>query len=199
MRCTSHVRQKRFFFRKAILQLGKIRRNRIYQYQQDNRSRPGRQRNRCRKGNLEQRKIHDRSRNAGNCRNDFGTFVISAENSLGDHYPQKPGADFRACHHRRFSRIFTGRSIMSALSRCKTLEGLVLSSRITRNAMINDSRIQEFISTVDSRQPHEEQIQAAQQLYFTKLICELFDLTTSARWPPYTAFVAGTCKNYIRN
>ena len=66
---------------------------------------------------------------------------------------------------------------------------LVLSSQITRNAMINDYRIQEFSSSVDSRQPREEQMQAAQQLYFTELICELFDFNNLQQRIQYAAFV----------
>lgn len=85
--------------------------------------------------------------------------------------------------------LFRTDQVYVALSRCKTLEGLVLSSQITRNAMINDYRIQEFSSSVDSRQPREEQMQAAQQLYFTELICELFDFNNLQQRIQYAAFV----------
>lgn len=86
------------------------------------------------------------------------------------------------------SAAFTHGQVYVALSRCKTLEGMVLSSPIRRNAMINDNHVTEFTSSVVSKRPDNEQINTDKEAYFTKLITELFDFSATQQHLQYAAY-----------
>jgi len=62
-----------------------------------------------------------------------------------------------------------------ALSRCKTLEGLVLKSPVKPQSIINDQRIAGFTNQVAKNQPDESVLSASKKQFFIDSIKELFD------------------------
>lgn len=64
-----------------------------------------------------------------------------------------------------------------ALSRCKTLEGLVLSAPIPPYAIINDKQVTLFANDPQHRQPDENKLDQMQRQYMLRIIEELFDYT----------------------
>lgn len=64
-----------------------------------------------------------------------------------------------------------------ALSRCKTLEGMVLSAPVPRSAIISDSMVSDFTNDPRHGQPDEERLQQMQRHYMLSLVEGLFDFS----------------------
>ena len=62
-----------------------------------------------------------------------------------------------------------------ALSRCKTLEGIVLKSKLRNSAIIQDKKVLSFTEKVEDEQPDGKQLNESQKNYQLELIRELFD------------------------
>ncbi|WP_347924412.1 helix-turn-helix domain-containing protein [Pontimicrobium sp. SW4] len=62
-----------------------------------------------------------------------------------------------------------------ALSRCKSLEGLVLKSKIESNQIISDQHVIDFSKNVEDNQPNEEVLQQSKREFQLNLISEVFD------------------------
>ncbi len=62
-----------------------------------------------------------------------------------------------------------------ALSRCKSLEGLVLSSKISKNAVIGDNEVCNFNQNIEKNQPGDDDLEKAKSAYQMELINELFN------------------------
>lgn len=62
-----------------------------------------------------------------------------------------------------------------ALSRCTSLEGLVLKTPITSNAIINDKTVSVFNESVEENHPDETVLNASEKQFQLNLISELFD------------------------
>lgn len=72
---------------------------------------------------------------------------------------------------------FAHGQVYVALSRCKTFEGLVLSSPIPSHAIKTDGAVSQFIAQTSQSPPSLEKLQAAKILYQQRLLTECFDFS----------------------
>ncbi|MGB0884877.1 MAG: helix-turn-helix domain-containing protein [Chitinophagales bacterium] len=61
-----------------------------------------------------------------------------------------------------------------ALSRCKTLEGIILKTKINSNSIINDGNVTNFSEDVEKNIPNQEVLNTSKKLYQISLVNELF-------------------------
>jgi hypothetical protein len=74
------------------------------------------------------------------------------------------------------SLSFAPGQVYVALSRCRTLEGMVLASRIPPKAIINDERVDNYIShQEEAARQSIEQLPTLKDEYYRYLLMELFD------------------------
>lgn len=69
---------------------------------------------------------------------------------------------------------FAHGQVYVALSRCKTLEGMVLSTPISNRSIINDGTVRGFIQEVEKNQPGEKELISAKLAFQNELLTELF-------------------------
>lgn len=73
---------------------------------------------------------------------------------------------------------FAHGQVYVALSRCKTLDGLILSSPVSPYSLKNDPAIASFTHKIEAAQPGEELLQQAKTDYRRFLLLELFDFSS---------------------
>lgn len=62
-----------------------------------------------------------------------------------------------------------------ALSRCKSLEGLVLKSKINSNQIISDANVLNFTKQAEENQPDAAELEQSKSTFQLQLIAEIFD------------------------
>ena len=100
---------------------------------------------------------------------------------------------------------FAHGQVYVALSRCKTLEGLVLSSSIAAHSVKNDTTVIQFTNEVERKQPGNAELEQSRKEYAQQLLTELFDFKPVLRqiqylqklWDEHSAQLLGTLKNRL--
>jgi hypothetical protein len=76
---------------------------------------------------------------------------------------------------------FAHGQVYVALSRCRNLEGLVLSSRIDQRCIIDNPSVSDFIKGTEQNQPGQKELAESKKAYQQMLLTELFDFTSLVR------------------
>lgn len=70
---------------------------------------------------------------------------------------------------------FSHGQVYVALSRCKTFEGMVLSTPLSQSAVKTDTTVAQFVDNAGRNPPTQEQLTGARMLYQQQLLTECFD------------------------
>ncbi len=92
---------------------------------------------------------------------------------------------------------FSHGQVYVALSRCRTLEGMVLSSTIERRSVRHDNNVNQFIQNIKEKPVDEQEYEQAKEMYQQNLLIELFDFSPLHKRLSYLQRLLAEHKNSI--
>ncbi|MEG1556713.1 MAG: HRDC domain-containing protein, partial [Bacteroidales bacterium] len=73
---------------------------------------------------------------------------------------------------------FAHGQVYVALSRCKTLEGMVLNSPLTRRAIVSDFHVDRFVEFAEKLKPDENRLKELERQFYLETLLDLFTFKT---------------------
>ncbi|MDX2172942.1 MAG: helix-turn-helix domain-containing protein [Bacteroidota bacterium] len=97
------------------------------------------------------------------------------------------------------AEAFSAGQVYVALSRCSSLQGLTLSSKIDKNSLLNDAKIVNFASTKQPEEQVESLFSSSQKNYIKQLLLATFDLSDAAEFRKELAALIQLHQKHISN